>query len=129
MPDLDLRPSASFISSKEGETPSSARRRLMKVSNSCCLRVSMSWRSRSAEIMSGTKQKQDVDVLGWFAHNVKGEFTRSSRQMKDSDPSAARRETKDRNRAPGGRRGGAGRADDEAVGARQQGEHRAVLLR
>src|SRR3990170_550045 len=40
-PDLDCKFNASFISSKEGGTPSSFRRSLMKSSSSSCLRVSM----------------------------------------------------------------------------------------
>ena len=39
MPDFDLRRSASFISSKEGETPPSFSRLLMNSSSSFCLRV------------------------------------------------------------------------------------------
>ncbi len=38
---LDFRPSASFISSKEGATPVAFRRSLIKISNWCCFRVSM----------------------------------------------------------------------------------------
>ncbi len=41
MPDFDLSPSASFISSNEGETPPSDSRRLMKSSSSYCFRVSI----------------------------------------------------------------------------------------
>ena len=41
MPDLERRSSASFISSKEGGTPDSFRRSLMKRSSSNCLRVSI----------------------------------------------------------------------------------------
>src|SRR5579863_203196 len=41
MPDLDARSSASFISSKDGETPVSLIRSWMNMSNSCCLRVSI----------------------------------------------------------------------------------------
>jgi hypothetical protein len=41
MPDFERRLSASFISSKDGETPLSRRRMLMKDSSSNCLRVSM----------------------------------------------------------------------------------------
>ena len=41
MPDFDRRFSASFISSKLGENPVSFRWRSMKLSNSCCLRVSI----------------------------------------------------------------------------------------
>ena len=39
-PDFEARSSASFISSKEGETPPSLRRLLMNRSSSFCLRVS-----------------------------------------------------------------------------------------
>src|SRR3984885_7699789 len=42
MPDLERRSSASFISSKEGGTPDSFRRSLMKRRSSYCLRVSIS---------------------------------------------------------------------------------------
>src|SRR5690606_1381693 len=41
MPDFERRSSASFISSKEGGTPSRATRLWMKSSSSNCLRVSM----------------------------------------------------------------------------------------
>src|SRR4051794_40245759 len=41
MPDFDLRPRASFISSKDGETPPSPSRSLMKSRSSYCLRVSI----------------------------------------------------------------------------------------
>lgn len=40
-PDLDLRSSASFISSKDGETPVSFKRSLMKQTSSCCFAVSI----------------------------------------------------------------------------------------
>src|SRR3954451_17846430 len=46
MPDLERRSSASFISSKEGGTPASFNRSLMKRSNSYCLRVSISTNPR-----------------------------------------------------------------------------------
>ncbi len=42
MPDFDRKSSASFISSKEGGTPDSFRRSLMKRRSSYCLRVSIS---------------------------------------------------------------------------------------
>src|SRR5882757_1076497 len=42
MPDFERRSSASFISSKEGGTPDSFRRSLMKRRSSYCLRVSIS---------------------------------------------------------------------------------------
>src|SRR3954470_13684677 len=42
MPDLERRSSASFISSKEGGTPDSFSRSLMKRSSSNCFRVSIS---------------------------------------------------------------------------------------
>src|SRR5262245_50845271 len=41
MPDLERRSSASFISSKEGGTPASLSRSLMKRSSSNCFRVSI----------------------------------------------------------------------------------------
>ncbi|MGF1543744.1 MAG: hypothetical protein ACFB00_04445 [Parvularculaceae bacterium] len=47
MPDFDLRSSASFISSNEGDTPVSAMRSWMKVNKACCFFVSMgvsTWR-------------------------------------------------------------------------------------
>src|ERR1700692_881769 len=42
MPDFERRSSASFISSKEGDTPASFSRSLMKRRSSYCLRVSIS---------------------------------------------------------------------------------------
>jgi hypothetical protein len=42
MPDFERRSSASFISSKEGGTPASFSRSLMKRRSSYCLRVSIS---------------------------------------------------------------------------------------
>ena len=42
MPDFERRSSASFISSKEGGTPSCCSRWWMKCSRSYCLRVSIS---------------------------------------------------------------------------------------
>src|SRR6266478_7558849 len=45
MPDFERRSSASFISSKEGGTPASFSRSLMKRSSSYCLRVSISSKS------------------------------------------------------------------------------------
>src|SRR3546814_710651 len=40
-PDFDFSASASFISSNEGDTPDVLNRSLMKLNNSCCLRVSI----------------------------------------------------------------------------------------
>src|SRR3954453_5611945 len=49
MTDLERRSSASFISSKEGGTPASFNRSLMKRSSSYCLRVSISTNPRLME--------------------------------------------------------------------------------
>src|ERR1700676_5408562 len=66
MPDLDLSPSASFISSKEGGTPSICSRSLMSSKSSCCLRVSI-----GAPHANRRTKKQLTCVLCWFPNPVK----------------------------------------------------------
>ena len=63
MPDLDARSSASFISSKEGDTPVSLIRSWMNMRSSCCLRVSM-WAACSDESRGNprTNHARSVDV-------------------------------------------------------------------
>src|SRR6266849_1946840 len=70
MPDFDLRLSASFISSKDGDTPSCARRRLMNINSSYCFLVSIG-PPAAAELASKNKTKTGGDVLVWFAPAVK----------------------------------------------------------
>ena len=65
MPDLERRSSASFISSKEGGTPVSFRRSLMKRSSSLCLRVNIQALSllggSGAEINSGSEDGKPLN--------------------------------------------------------------------
>src|SRR5690242_9596812 len=81
MPDLDLRPKASFISSKEGETPPSESRRLMKTSSSYCFRVSIG-HLRGADPDGTLEQNQNpIDVLVWFARSVKRQLSPDSHSI------------------------------------------------
>ncbi len=57
-PDLDCRLSASFISSKDGGTPVSCSRSLMKVSSSFCLLVSMG----CPRAVGGRLERQAVQI-------------------------------------------------------------------
>src|SRR5689334_3251640 len=59
MPDFDRRSSASFISSKEGGTPASFSRSLMKRRSSYCLRVSISSKSPGFD---GAVRFRDFDL-------------------------------------------------------------------
>src|SRR5579859_3465818 len=76
-PDLDFRPSASFISSKDGQTPDSPRRLLMNNSSSCCFLVSIASSPRLAVPASGAthqgwnKTQTSPHVLVWFPAAVK----------------------------------------------------------
>src|SRR5262249_21329633 len=56
MPDFERRSSASFISSKEGGTPASFSRSLMKRRSSYCLRVSISSRSPGCLVSSSDSE-------------------------------------------------------------------------
>src|ERR1700733_12485579 len=66
IPDLERRFRASFISSKEGDTPVAVSLWLMNINSSCCFLVSMAssrlWRNKS---------KTPDDVLLWFTRSVK----------------------------------------------------------
>src|SRR5664279_932735 len=61
MPDFERRSSASFISSKEGGTPASFSRSLMKRRSSYCLRVSIARKSPGWWIV----RFRDQDFQGW----------------------------------------------------------------
>src|SRR6185295_8521504 len=77
MPDFDLRSSASFISSKEGDTPLLARYSLMYTISSCCLRVNIGYLAslgvRPAARAGGAAPRNKGStphVLVWFRELV-----------------------------------------------------------
>ena len=61
MPDFERRSSASFISSKEGGTPDSFRRSLMKRRSSYCLRVSISTNPQFDSVVRVREAEFSVD--------------------------------------------------------------------
>src|SRR6185295_3546962 len=105
MPDFDWRFSASFISSKEGGTPSSFRRSLMKSSSSSCLRVSMADRFRCRG-RNRNKPATFIQVPVWFCNCLL--LVRLKIEMQDG------------NEVAGIGRWGAGGADNEAVGVAER---------
>src|SRR5258708_14469863 len=125
MPDFDLSPSASFISSKDGETPSWARRRLMNIKSSYCFFVSIGTPGL-CRVRAGTKPKQ------WRCSSlVRLRRQASSRPVQifatGSDTGEPGGEGDDRHALAGLRRWGEGRANHQAIGTREQRQHRAVL--
>ena len=71
MPDFERRSSASFISSKDGGTPSRCSRRWMKCKRSYCLRVSI----------AGSLVVKPETVLRTFLFCVKNSFERCNRKL------------------------------------------------
>ncbi len=77
-PDLDCRLSASFISSKDGGTPVSCSRSLMKVSSSFCLLVSMGCpRAVGGQLKPAVQIRNILDVPKMFRNSNTSSFPRS----------------------------------------------------
>src|ERR1700687_3881643 len=120
MPDFDLRPSASFISSKDGDTPPSESRRLIKTSSSYCFFVSMGTvltrtvigrnKTKTQECSSLVRQTRQAPR----ATNSAGAGVAGERHDLDAVPRLCCRRQR--------------RAHDQAIRPRQQRHHRAVLL-
>ena len=110
MPDFERRSSASFISSKEGGTPSRCSRAWMNCRRSCCLRVSM----------SGILASAVAAVLVTFLICVKN-LCAIQPPVGYSQMNATV--------SPAARAGSCGGRDQQRVGLGEHAEQRAVLQR
>ena len=129
MPDLDLSFSASFISSKEGEKPVVRRCRSMKISSSCCLRVSTGRlrTSRDVRARDGRNKPATVNrVLRKFSAGVKC-FPRLPKRTTAQTPSSPSGMISTASPTAAGRR--VRRAQHQRVGPGQGLQHGAVLHR
>src|SRR5262245_5441662 len=141
-PDFDCSASASFISSKEGGTPVSWRRALMKTSSSFCLVVSMKYprvlqgateadrTNREQHKCSGDVLQPELRALLRRVLRKACEFqgVRSAEDALTPLPGAVSKvEREARHEGPRRCEGGVRGAHQEAICLRQWGQQRAVL--